>query len=245
MKKHNYKNCQCCACKSKRGEYTKETHPNFRHGETLKKHYCVDCKKEVSDYRVKRCKKCNSENQKICMLGDKNPAWKGGLPKCEDCGKEITNKKYKKCSVCYIEYMINHPHNKGIKKSKTWKDKISSTMKKNGITKGRNNGMFGKITHGKGEYYNNVWMRSSYEIAFAKWLDKNKIKWCYESKTFDLGNCTYTPDFYLPETDTYVEIKGYWREDAEKKFRLFKEKYSNTKIEIINKIKLQSLRIIN
>jgi predicted nuclease of restriction endonuclease-like RecB superfamily len=100
--------------------------------------------------------------------------------------------------------------------------------------KGRNNSMYGKIAkHGKGSYYKNIWMRSSYEIKYAQYLDSKNIKWLYESKTFDLGNSTYTPDFYLQETDEYIEIKGWWRDDAKLKFRLFKQKYPNIKIEVI------------
>lgn len=212
-------------------------------GRTLKKYYCIDCKKELSDYRVKRCKNCNKENQRILMKGKNNPAWRGGLPKCK-CGRELTSKKYKRCIKCHIKFMKNYPYNKGIKKSKNWKDKISLTMKKKGVTKGKNNPMYGKVTHGKWNKYKSTWMRSSYEISFAKWLDENHIKWLYESKTFDLGNTTYTPDFYLPENDTYIEIKGFWRDDAKKKFNLFKKQYSKIKIEILDKIKLQSLRII-
>ena len=245
MKKHNYNKCQCASCKSQRGEYTKENHPNYRHGETLKKHFCIDCGIRVSDYRVKRCKGCNSKNQKISMQGNNNPSWKGGLPKCKICGKELTNKKYKKCIDCYIEYMKINPYNKGIKKSSNWKDKISLTMKTNGTTKGKNNPMFGKMTHGKGSYYNNIWMRSSYEVAYAKYLDKQGIKWLYESKAFDLGNTTYTPDFYLPESDTYIEIKGYWRDKCKEKFRKFKRLYFEVKINILFKKDLINMKIIN
>ena len=96
----------------------------------------------------------------------------------------------------------------------------------------------GQITHGRWGIYKNIKMRSSYEIAYAKWLDKQNIKWKYESKTFDLGNTTYTPDFYLPETNKYIEIKGYWREDAKKKFKKFKTIYSETKIQVLNYQKL-------
>jgi predicted nuclease of restriction endonuclease-like RecB superfamily len=61
-------------------------------------------------------------------------------------------------------------------------------------------------------------LKSGWEEAFAKWCDRNKTKWLYESKTFNLGETTYTPDFYLSESDTYIEIKGFWRDDAKKKF---------------------------
>lgn len=59
-----------------------------------------------------------------------------------------------------------------------------------------------------------VWFRSSYEEDYAKELDKQKVK--YEMETlrigyFDTQKCidrTAIPDFYLPETNTIVEIKG-------------------------------------
>jgi len=51
------------------------------------------------------------------------------------------------------------------------------------------------------------------ERQFAKLLDFYGIEWEYEPRTFTLerdrqGNPTqaFTPDFYLPASDTYVEI---------------------------------------
>ncbi len=37
-----------------------KNNPNFRHGKTLKKYYCIDCQKELSDYRYKRCSSCEN-----------------------------------------------------------------------------------------------------------------------------------------------------------------------------------------
>ena len=99
-------------------------------------------------------------------------------------------------------------------------------------------------SHGKHIKYNNIWMRSSWEIKYAKYLDKKKLEWQYESKTFDLGNTTYTPDFYLPEHNLYIEIKGYWRDDAKIKFKGFKKQYPNIKIKLIMKPELQELGVL-
>ncbi|MFQ5556566.1 MAG: hypothetical protein ACE5GB_03530 [Acidimicrobiales bacterium] len=51
------------------------------------------------------------------------------------------------------------------------------------------------------------------ERAFADLLDSYGIRWRYEPHTFVLrsdehGNptCAFTPDFHLPDFDTYVEI---------------------------------------
>ena len=100
-----------------------------------------------------------------------------------------------------------------------------------------------KIHHGKWGKYRGIMMRSSWEIIYAKYLDKLKIKWLYESTIFDLGNTTYTPDFYLPERNRYIEIKGYWREDAKKKFKLFKKLYPKVKINLIIKPDIKRIRI--
>jgi len=92
--------------------------------------------------------------------------------------------------------------------------------------------------------YNGIAMRSSYEIKFAYFLDLSGIKWLYESKAFDLKHSTYIPDFYIPEWDCYIEIKGWWRKDAKEKFRLFKKQYLKTNIVIINKNKLEKLGVL-
>jgi len=92
--------------------------------------------------------------------------------------------------------------------------------------------------------YKNIWMRSTWEVIFAKYMIHRKIKWQYEPKTFELGNTIYTPDFYLTETNTYVEIKGWWRDNAKKRFELFKKLYPNIKIKVLDKKKLLSMGIL-
>lgn len=74
------------------------------------------------------------------------------------------------------------------------------------------------------------------------------IKWTYESKAFELivdnKDTTYTPDFYLPEFDCWIEIKGYWRDDAKVKFKEFEKKYINVNIKVLNKKELLEMSII-
>lgn len=76
-------------------------------------------------------------------------------------------------------------------------------------------------------------MRSSWEIAYAKWLDKNNIEWRYELNTFDLGDTCYTPDFYLPETNEYIEVKGYFPKKIKEKIELFKQLYHNINFKVL------------
>ncbi len=115
--------------------------------------------------------------------------------------------------------------------------------------KGRNNNSFGKtpknIFYSKRFKVNSplqgeINLRSSYEYEYYKYLIKNNIKFLYESKTFDLGDTTYTPDFYLVNKDLYVEIKGYFRKEAKLKIKKTLYKY-DINFKILFKKDLQKL----
>lgn len=61
---------------------------------------------------------------------------------------------------------------------------------------------------GKQHKYAGYILRSTWELNFARVLDKLALRWKYESKTFCLKNGQrYTPDFYLIDYKLYVEIK--------------------------------------
>lgn len=68
-------------------------------------------------------------------------------------------------------------------------------------------------------------MRSKSETLFAYHLDKIGMDWLFEPKRFDLGWATYTPDFYLPSIDLWIEVKGGWTEDSKRKFDEFGTDY--------------------
>lgn len=57
--------------------------------------------------------------------------------------------------------------------------------------------------------YHGIEFRSKLEAKYAQAFDKLGIVWEYESHgfRFDDGTC-YCPDFYMPEIDTYFEVKG-------------------------------------
>ena len=76
-------------------------------------------------------------------------------------------------------------------------------------------------------------MRSTWECKFASYLDSLNVDWEYEIKIFNLvlpcgKPCTYTPDFYIPLTDEFIEIKGHWYDHSLVKHQCFIEQwYSN------------------
>lgn len=141
----------------------------------------------------------------------------------------------------------------GKKHSEESINKIREFQKMNPLNKGKNSNFYGKQYHGKGNWYfckdgSKVWMRSSWEIKFAKYLDENNIDWLYEPKVFPIfyndKDGTYKPDFYLIKEDKFIEIKGWWRDDAKIKFDSFVNQYSKIKIELYDKYELKKLNIL-
>jgi len=121
-------------------------------------------------------------------------------------GKIFTEEHRKNLSLVALGKV---PWNKGIKRPKHSK-----------LMSGKACHFYGKPQRPHWGEYKNINMRSSWEIAYAKYLDKNNIKWEYEPDTFDLEYTTYTPDFKI-ENKKYIEIKGYMSPEAYFKIKKF------------------------
>lgn len=89
------------------------------------------------------------------------------------------------------------------------------------------------------------------EEEFAHMLDFYRIRWDYEPRTFLLewdseGNVVeaFSPDFYLPDQDLYIELttqkpKQAWRKN--RKIRRMKELYPEVNVRLIDKKGFESL----
>lgn len=69
--------------------------------------------------------------------------------------------------------------------------------------------------------YHGIEFRSKLEAKYAQAFDRLGIVWEYEGHgfRFDDGTC-YCPDFYMPEIDTYFEVKGVLDEESRRKVEL-------------------------
>src|SRR3989344_337431 len=77
---------------------------------------------------------------------------------------------------------------------------------------------------------------SRWEANFARILNLLKIKWIFQPKTFNLETQKYTPDFYLPDKNTYIEIKNFLSVYSAKRDREFRKLYPSIKLELILKL---------
>lgn len=99
-----------------------------------------------------------------------------------------------------------------------------------------------RVTHGKRVLIGSIWVRSTYEARFATLLAVQNVEWTYEPKWFDIGDGkAYLPDFYVPSLDVYVEVKGWWRDDARQKFDAFVRLYSDIKYALVTGPILEAL----
>lgn len=59
--------------------------------------------------------------------------------------------------------------------------------------------------------YGDQWFKSNLEAKTAESFDRLGIRWEYESRCFrdpNFAGGQYTPDFYLPDNFTYIEVVG-------------------------------------
>jgi hypothetical protein len=82
---------------------------------------------------------------------------------------------------------------------------------------------------------NNIYFYSRWEANYARLLNYLKIKWTYEPKTFNLGLQNYTPDFYLPSQDMYVEVKNFLWKYSKIRDENFRKLYPDIKLQLLLK----------
>lgn len=139
-----------------------------------------------------KCKFCGREFDKGQKLG-------GHLttcllnPKLEETRRKIS-----------INSTINNPaSNPDVKR------KISETVR----GKVKDNTWHLSFSHSRIHEYRGEKFHGKWELAYAKWLDKNDIKWRRPKEKFHYEfegtNGYYIPDFYLIDEKIYIEIKGY------------------------------------
>jgi hypoxanthine phosphoribosyltransferase len=91
------------------------------------------------------------------------------------------------------------------------------------------------------------------EEQFARILDFYQIPWEYEPRTFPLrwdeqGNVleAFSPDFYLPEQDLYIELTTMAQRlitKKHRKLRRLKELYPNINIKLLNRADFKQMML--
>ena len=91
---------------------------------------------------------------------------------------------------------VGHPH------TPESKQKLREHALRNGL---------GGFHMRRGIYYNGIKLDSSYEVLLAEDFDKNNVRWIRPTRFLYRINDVdhyYTPDFYLPDYDVYLDPKN-------------------------------------
>jgi hypothetical protein len=190
---------------------------------------CKFCEKE--------CKNDNSlrNHQRLCKL---NPERQTTPFQDKDKQKEIAKNRGNKNQWSDPNYEMSDETRKKLSES----TKRQNANESNETREKRKATIANKVKNGewhvslaKDHHYNykNVDLHGKWELNYAMWLDKNSISWqrCKDSFSYVYEGKTrrYTPDFYLPESDEYVEIKGYKTDKDDAKWSQF-PKYRTLKV---------------
>lgn len=89
-------------------------------------------------------------------------------------------------------------------------------------------------------------LHGTWELKYAQYLDSNNIEWLRNKDsfiyTYDNVERRYTPDFYLIESNEYIEIKGYKTEKDLSKWSQFPK---DKKLSVLFEKDLKNLKIIS
>lgn len=80
-----------------------------------------------------------------------------------------------------------------------------------------------------------IYFYSRWEANIARLFNYSDIKWKHQPKIFDLKTQTYTPDFYLPEYDMYIEVKNFLWKYSEIRDRKFRKLYPDINLILLLK----------
>ena len=142
---------------------------------------------------------------------------------CLVCGKKYLTVPFKRPKYCSKECCYKRPGQGGYRP---------------GSVRNFKSGWYTSPIAGK------VWMDSSYEFVVAEYLDSKKYRWIKNTKGFPYRkiedgterDANYVPDFYIEDLDLWVETKGYFVENDQRKLDAFPHKIKLiTKKTIYNK----------
>jgi hypothetical protein len=184
---------------------------------------CDFCGKEFSPKGIdSHVWRVHGEGQNFVPGTKGKPAWNRGLTKTSDervkkCG-ETFSKNYKDGKFSVWCDGLTKETSESLFSSSL---KVSETVTSK-VMQGDWHFSFSKT---KTVIYKGCKLRGSWEYAYAQYLDAQNIIWEQPRESFPYefeGKIRqYFPDFYLPQTDDFIEIKGYETEKDRAKWRQF------------------------
>jgi hypothetical protein len=185
------------------------------------------------------CAKCG----KIFLAASKTKKWcdehRGGRETPEYLTVEDMSEEEKKRYDARQKRNFIRKQKRPFKMSEEKRKQISEMMKKR-IAENPEAFMGGRRGRVKQVIMDGIKLQGKWEVEFYKWAKINGLnpQRCTRGFPYEWnGSRTYFPDFYLPNLDLYIEVKGYERERDLAKWSQFPEKLIVLKKQEIEEIK--------
>ena len=244
MRSHTRKLLTCEICFKKFGEKSFSNHVSkCLEKESLSYKKCEKCNKDYKSYTGRFCSR-SCANSHFVSEEHKSKTSKSLNKSNSESMSFLLKRQNKNCKYCGADTKsINN------KPTKNFCTPLCDDFKKHRSlaislkVKGKTGGYREKGGRGKGCFYRQVWLDSSWELALVKRLDELNILWerdtsKYKFVYFDkFGNSrNYYPDFYLPKFDIFIEVKGYWTQETKHKMSSVKENNKHLNILILESL---------
>jgi len=97
-----------------------------------------------------------------------------------------------------------------------------------------------------GQNVQGTWERdiaTKFEQLNIRWI---KLKTNKDTLKYEMNGKirSYTPDFYLPDYDMYVEVKGFWWGDDKEKMKIVLQTYPDKIIAVVEKEEYQEIMLL-
>ena len=219
---------------------------------------CADCAAPLKSKVLKtlRCKACAAR----ITSNPSKPQAREKIRKAR-LGKRPWNYEVDAANPYYAEWVssIRRGHEKyrgksreemlGVERAAQMRERASARFK------GAGNPMYGRTHEGRTAYSAagfrkdlGHYVRSSWEADFARVLKYLGINYQYEPRRFTLSRAdgatlTYAPDFFVPESRCFYEVKGWMDDKSAEKIRLFREQYRGETLLVIDKTQFAELQM--
>lgn len=219
------------------GNTIKKFEWTFDKTEYLKKNY--DRKNYCELSKFIGCGDCTIRS-KLKQLGLKKSEhkWHNGNHPRGMLGKHHSNEYREVCRLRAIKYWRSATQ---AELEQRYEKQIATRIKNGTLNPSKNSSTpYSRANGGKREDLCNQYFRSSWEANIARYLNFLGKKWEYEPREFIFegvrrGCISYTPDFYIIDDDTWIEVKGWMDKKSATKLRRFKKYYPDqfSRLEII------------
>ena len=219
---------------------------------------CADCGAALKSkvLKVLRCKACSAR----ITSNPSKPQARAKIGRA-NTGKRPWNHSIDSANPFYAEWRSSLSRGQEKYRGMSFEEKFgperAAQMKASmsARSKGERNPMYGRSQQGRMAYsaagYRKDlghYVRSSWEADFARVLKHIGVQYRYEARRFTLSRAdgstlTYAPDFFVPESHCFYEIKGWMDDKSAEKIRLFREQFPNETLVVIDKTQFAELQM--